>query len=161
VYFDEAGFCLNSEIPYAWQEKGHSIEIPTGKSPRLNIVGFLSRQQQLQAWMFEASINSDVVIACIDAFCQTLTKRTVLVIDNASIHTSDAVEEKRIEWKEHGLELFFLPPYSPQLNLIEILWRFMKYEWIEFEAYTGWKTYVKYLEEIIIHYGTKYVINFG
>ncbi len=67
-------------------------------------------------------MNSDVVIACIDAFCKTLTKRTVLVIDNASIHTSDAMEEKHAEWKEDGLELFFLPPYSPQLNLIEILW---------------------------------------
>jgi transposase len=107
VYCDEAGFCLNSEVPSAWQEKGHSIEIPTGKSPRMNILGFLSRQQHLQAWMFEASMNSDVVIACIDAFCQTVTKRTILVIDNASIHTSDAVEEKRAEWQAHGVEFFF------------------------------------------------------
>ena len=36
----------------------------------------------------------------------------------------------------------------------------MKYEWIDFDAYTGWKYYVEYIEEIIIHYGTKYVINF-
>ncbi len=160
-YFDESGFCLESGIPYAWQEKGQSIEIPTGKSPRLNVVGFLSRKQTLQAWTFEASVNSDVVIACIDAFCKTLTTRTVLVIDNAPFHTSHAVEDKLAEWKVRGLELFFLPSYSPQLNIIEILWRFMKYEWIEFDAYKGWKYYVEYLEEIIIHYGTKYVINFG
>ncbi len=160
-FFDEAGFCLNSDIPYAWQEKGHSIEIPTGRSPRLNVVGFLSRKQKLQAWTFEASINSDVVIACIDAFCKTLTKPTVLVIDNAPFHTSHAVEEKLAEWKVNGLALFFLPPYSPQLSIIEILWRFMKYEWIEFDAYKGWKYYVEYIEEIIIHYGTKYTINFG
>ena len=160
-FFDESGFCLDSESPYAWQEKGQSIEIPTGRSPRLNVVGFLSRKQTLQAWTFEASVNSDVVIACIDAFCNTLTKRTVLVIDNAPFHTSGAVQDKQAEWKDHGLELFFLPPYSPQLNIIEILWRFMKYEWIEFDAYKGWKYYVKYIEEILIHYGTKYVINFG
>jgi transposase len=158
--FDESGFCLESGVPYAWQEKGQSIEIPTGKGPRLNVVGFLSRKHKLQTWTFEASVNSDVVIACIDAFCKTLTKRTVLVIDNASLHTSDAVEEKRTEWKEDGLELFFLPPYSPQLSIIEILWRCMKYEWIDFDAYKGWKYYVEYIEEIIIHYGTKYVINF-
>lgn len=160
-YVDESGFCLESEVPYAWQEKGQSIEIPTGKGARLNVVGFLSRKQTLQAWTFEASVNSDVVIACIDAFCKALTKRTVLVIDNAPFHTSDAVNDKLAEWKANGLELFFLPPYSPQLNLIEILWRFMKYEWIEFDAYKGWKYYVEYIEDIIIHYGTKYVINFG
>ena len=159
-HFDESGFCLESGVPYAWQEKGQSIEIPTGKGPRLNVVGFLSRKQKLQAWTFEASVNSDVVIACIDAFCKTLTKRTVLVIDNAPFHTSHAVEDKLAEWKARGLELFFLPAYSPQLNIIEILWRFMKYEWIEFDAYKGWKYYVEYIEEIIIHYGTKYVINF-
>lgn len=160
-YFDESGFCLESGVPYAWQEKGQLIEIPTGKGPRLNVVGFFSRKQKLQAWTFEASVNSDVVIACIDAFCKTLTKRTVLVLDNASFHTSDAVEDKLAEWEARGLTLFFLPPYSPQLNMIEILWRFMKYEWIEFDAYKGWKYYVEYIEEIIIHYGTKYVINFG
>jgi len=124
-------------------------------------VGFLSRRQKLQAWTFEASINSDVVIACIDAFCKTLTKQTVLVIDNAPFHRSHAVEDKRAEWRVSGLELFFLPSYSPQLNIIEILWRFMKYEWIESDAYKGWKYYVEYIEEIIIYYGTKYIINFG
>ena len=50
---------------------------------------------------------------------------------------------------------------SPQVNLIAILWRCMKDEWIEFDAYTGWKYSGESLEEIIIHYGTKYVINFG
>ena len=49
-----------------------------------------------------------------------------LVIDNASIHTSRAVNDKWDEWKEAGLNLFFLPTYSPELNLIEILWRKIK-----------------------------------
>ena len=160
-YFDEAGFAPNSDIPYAWQEQDSPIDIPTGRSSRLNVVGFFSRKQTLHAWTFEASVNSDVVIACIDAFCNVLTKRTVLVMDNASFHTSHAVEDKLDEWNAHGLELFFLPSYSPQLNLIEILWRFMKYEWIEFAAYKGWTSYVEYIEDVIIHYGTKYIINFG
>lgn len=43
--------------------------------------------------------------------------------------------DKLDEWKERQIEIFQLPSYSPQLNLIEILWRFMKYEWIEISAY--------------------------
>jgi len=101
-----------------------------------------------------------VVIACLDAFSEMITNDTVVVIDNASFHTSQAVEEHIMEWETNGLTLFFLPKYSPELNLIEILWRFMKYEWIEFDAYKGWENLVEYVEDIIIHYGTKYVINF-
>lgn len=160
-YFDESGCSLTALLPYAWQEIGDTIELPAGDKRRLNVVGFLSRAQQLHAWLFEASINSDVVIACLDAVSEMITKKTVVVMDNASFHTSDAVEEKRDEWEAKGLSLFFLPSYSPQLNLIEILWRFMKYEWIDFAAYKGWKYLVEYVENIIIHYGTKYVINFG
>lgn len=160
LYFDESGFSLTSLLPYAWQEIGETIELPAGEKRRLNVVGFLSRTQQLHAWLFEASINSDVVIACLDAISEMITKETVVVMDNASFHTSDAVKEKQDDWEAKGLTLFFLPPYSPQLNLIEILWRFMKYEWIDFAAYTSWTSLVKYVENIIIHYGTQYVINF-
>lgn len=70
-----------------------------------------------------------VVIACIDAFCKTLKTKTVLVIDNASIHTSEAFENKKDGWKKKGLEVFYLPKYSPELNKIELLWKFMKYNW--------------------------------
>jgi hypothetical protein len=36
-------------------------------------------------------MTSEVVIACIDAFFATVDKRTVIVVDQASIHTSDAI----------------------------------------------------------------------
>ena len=50
-----------------------------------------------------------------------------------------AFQNKIPEWREKKLEIFWLPTYSPQLNLIENLWRFMKYEWIEREAYLSWE----------------------
>ena len=85
----------------------------------------------------------------------------ILVIDNAPTHTSKAFEAKIDEWKEKGLEIFNLPTYSPELNLIEILWRFMKYEWIEFDAYKSLENLVDYLENVIRNFGEKYIINFG
>lgn len=85
--------------------------------------------------MFECSINSDIVIACIDKFSEKLEKKTVLVMDNSSIHTSNMMLEKEKEWLAKGLTLFFLPTYSPELNIIEILWRFIKYSWLGIDAY--------------------------
>jgi len=46
------------------------------------------------------------------------------------------------------------------LNLIEILWRFIKYEWIEFWAYTSFDHLVQYVEGVIRDFGDKYKINF-
>jgi transposase len=87
-------------------------------------------------------------------------KPTVIVVDQSSIHTSDAILEKREEWRERNLSIFELPSYSPQLNLIENLWRFIKYEWIEIDAYSSWETFVAAVEKILREFGKKYVINF-
>jgi transposase len=162
-YVDESGFCLVPYVPYAWQQKGKTIEIQTSKSKRLNVVGLLSQDNALDAYTFEGSITSEVVIASIDEFCKTRdpAHKTVIVLDNAPIHTSEALEEKISQWEAKGIELFYLPKYSPQLNLIELLWRFMKYEWIEFSAYLSWHHLVEYVEHVIKNYGTQYRINFA
>jgi hypothetical protein len=44
--------------------------------------------------------------------------------------------------------------------MIEILWRFIKYSWIEVEAYLSWENLVKNLEEIFDQIGSKFRINF-
>jgi len=159
-YFDESGFCLTPYIPYAWQVKNETIEIETQKSERLNVVGFLNRDNNLTAYTFYGNIDSQVVIACIDDFTKDLKKKTVLVIDNARIHTSGTLKDKMPEWKEKGLELFYLPTYSPELNVIEILWRFIKYEWIQFRAYKSFQHLVQYVENVIKTFGNEYQINF-
>lgn len=112
-------------------------------------------------YLFECSINSNVVIAWIDNSCERLEKKTVLVIDNSSIHTSNIMLDKQKEWSEKGLTLFFLPTYSPELNLIEILWRFLKYNWLGIDAYESWESLVKAVEYIFKNFGEEYIINFA
>ncbi len=102
-YFDEAGFALDPSIPYAWQEPESVIELPAMKYGRINVLGFMNRNNDLHSYMFEQSIHTGVVIACFDAFCKTLTKKTVIVIDNASIHTSEEFADRIPYWKKQGL----------------------------------------------------------
>jgi transposase len=47
-------------------------------------------------------------------------KPIIVPIDNAPIHTSDEFINGIERWQAMGLFLYFLPPYSPQLNKIEI-----------------------------------------
>ena len=68
----------------------------------------MNRNNDLHTSMFEQSIHTGVVIACFDAFCQTITKKTVVVIDNASIHTSDEFEERLSDWKKRLLPISVL-----------------------------------------------------
>ncbi len=159
-YLDETGFSLIPSVPYGWQNIGEYLTINSRRSPRLNVLGIMNRNNHLESYVSYQSINSDVIIACIDAFFPRVDKPTVIVVDQSSIHTSDLILDKLEEWKERGITIFKLPSYSPHLNLIEILWRFIKYKWIEIDAYKNWQTFVASIEKILREFGKKYVINF-
>ncbi len=45
-YFDESGFCFTPYLPYAWQEKGQTIVLESGPSKRVNVLGFLSKNNE-------------------------------------------------------------------------------------------------------------------
>jgi transposase len=160
-YLDETGFCLTPYIPYGWQDKGETITLNSRRSQRINVLGLMKKNRDLFSYIFTGKITSEVVIACLDKFTENLTKKTVVVMDRASFHTSNKILEKIEEWKQKQLEIFWLPPYSPEMNLIEILWRFMKYEWIEIDAYQDWNSLVNYVEKVLRDFGSKYVINFA
>ena len=162
-YFDESGFTLEPCIPYAWQDKKETIELPSSKSRRLNVLGFMSHQcDDFESYVVEGSVNSEVVIACIDDFTTKITRKTILVIDNAPTHTSKAFLSKVEEWEEKGLIILNIPPYSPELNKIEILWRKIKYEWIPFSAYESFQSLKDSLHHILsnISRAEEYKIDF-
>jgi len=160
-YFDESGFTLDPYIPYAWQEPGTVIEIPAAKGTRINIVGFMNRQNDLHPYMFEQSINTSVIVACLNDFCRKIKKKTIVVMDNSSIHRSEEFEDCIAQWKKKGLRIKYLIPYAPELNLIEILWRHIKYLWLPFSAYQCMAALREALEHILKDFGSKYQITFA
>ena len=70
------------------------------------------------------------IVDYLDRFSSNITKKTVIVLDHASVHRNRKVKELRKIWEKRGLYLFYLPPYSPELNPAEILWRILKCKWI-------------------------------
>lgn len=164
VYFDESGVSLQPVVPYAWQDRGRvgTLAVPSSHSKRINLLGFLNpATDQFDGWQIEGKINSNVVIEVIDEYCDQLTHPAVVVLDNASIHVSKAVAAKIEEWDHRGLSLYFLPKYSPQLNLIEILWRFIKYHWLPASAYESLSNLRGSISQIFSDYGDEYSISFS
>lgn len=56
-YFDESGFTLEPPIPYAWQPIGENIELPSSKSIRINVLGFLSTDMNFQSYIFKGALQ--------------------------------------------------------------------------------------------------------
>lgn len=69
-YYDESGFGMTPCVPYAWQEKGTTLTAGSVKSKRLNVAGFMNRNNVLTAYISECNISSEAVITCIDNFCE-------------------------------------------------------------------------------------------
>lgn len=159
-YYDESGFSLTSALPYAWQKQGKTIEIPAAKGKRINVAGLINRQADFHYQTHTGHMGSKEVISLLDSFCGKLQQKTVVVVDNAPTHRSKAFMEKVARWQEQDLYIFFLPAYSPELNKIEMLWKKIKYQWLDFNAFLSWQNLQQQLNLILDNIGLKYKFNF-
>jgi transposase len=160
-YGDQSSFSINPNVPYGWQEKGNAIKIVPSKETPINIFGLMSKNNKLEAYECEGSMTSAVVIAFIDDFVESRKNRTGIVLDNAPIHKSDEFKVAIKRWEEQDLYIFFLPTYSPHLNIIEILWRKIKYEWLKPHDYLNCDTLYKAVTNILCKFEDQFFINFA
>lgn len=157
---DESGFNMSGYVPYGWQPKGKYIEITPTKTRSLQIFGLMSLDNRFDGYSCDGSLNSAMVIAFLNDFHTRIKQPTVVVLDNAPIHHSTEFKAKIEAWKQEDLYVFFLPKYSPHLNPIEILWRKLKYEWIQYEDLEDQKQLEKEVYDILNQFGTDYTIDF-
>ena len=110
--------------------------MPAAKGAGLNCFALLTRANALVFETTRRRITSEFIIEQMERLSFSIRKMTVAVLDNARVHTSQQVQERRSFWQQRGLFIFYLPPYSPHLNLAERLWRKLKYEWLQPADYT-------------------------
>lgn len=151
-------------LPYGWQKKDNQIRI-FGRTnhKRLNLLGFMSADLRLSVYQNEKSINGNFFINSVEDYLTNQDqndKPIVLVLDNAPIHRCKAVYHKLAQWQKQNLFVFFLPKYAPHLNPIEILWKRMKYKWLNKKHYFSFRTLKKQIHKIITLFGVEYTINF-
>ena len=140
--------------------------MPANRSRRINVLGFLKadrplKSDSLTSYIVEESVDSEVVIAVFDDMAEKVEQETWVILDNAPQHTSKAFKGKIKSWEDKGLHLEYLPPYSPELNSIEILWRLIKYQWLGNGVFGTIKCLRNALDEILVSVGVKHMINYG
>jgi transposase len=129
-YSDESRVSLEPNVPYGWQFPDEEVFMPTMKGNGLNCFALLSRTNQCVVKTSEQSFSAQFILEEFETLSFNLRKLTVIVLDNARIHTSRIIKERIKIWQQRGLYLFYLPRYSPHLNIVEILWRKLKHEWL-------------------------------
>jgi transposase len=114
-------------IHQTWFERGKQHVIKTfGKHQGVKLVGYLNYETGEIYCEEHESYDVEVFLGFLkNLLSKNMNGKTVVVLDNARIHHAKLLQPF-LEDNEDSLELLFLPPYSPNLNLIEGLWKWMK-----------------------------------
>ena len=126
MFLDESGFSLALSVLYGWGKKGEPLveQVPARRGKNLSVLGafdiegMLATTSRLGAMTradFERFLQEDLL--------PRLLPGSVLVLDNASIHKGGQIECLA---SAAGCRVLYLPPYSPDLNPIELAWAFVK-----------------------------------
>ena len=114
-------------ISYGWIKKGHNFDVKTnsGWRKRVNICGAIEVGTLDLVTRTYKTVNKDSICDLLRAirYKNPDEKRIYLVLDGAPYNRAKKVKKLA---KKLGIRLIYLPPYSPNLNPIERLWKFMK-----------------------------------
>ena len=160
-YGDETKISEEGYVPYGWQFDDEEVVIEATKGRSINCFGLLSRDNDFIYRNTEDNINSDFIIETLDELSLTIHKLTVVVLDNARPHTARKVKQLFKIWQNRGLFIFYLPPYSPHLNIIERLWKEFKEGWLKPSDYQSADTLFYAVDRICAAIGKKLFMNFS
>ena len=112
---------------YGWIRRGQKRKLQTNSGrQRLNLHGAINAETLDVTVIESETVNAESTITLLETLNQKypLSSRLHIILDNARYHYSRVVKD----WLEGNgrINLVFLPVYSPELNLIERLWKFFK-----------------------------------
>ncbi len=148
-------------VPYGWQFPDERVAIYVEKAYKTNIFGLINRANQCWWAMTQQNIDSQFIVQYLDELSFKIKKQTVVVLDNASIHQSKLMQQNLCVWQKRGLFIFYLPPYSPHLNIAEVIWRKLKGEWLVPEDYSEKDSLLYAVSQCMTNIGNGLKINFS
>lgn len=155
VFFtDAAHFVLQPFLGFLWCFVRLFIKAPAGRQ-RFNVLGALhATSLQLVTVTNCDYINSHSVVALLRQLATTFTDLPItLVLDNARYQRCRFVQSMAAEL---GIELLFLPPYSPNLNLIERLWKFVKKQCLYSQYYEKFADFKQAIQDCLAEVSGKF-----
>jgi transposase len=125
VYEDEMDVHLNPKIGPDYMLPGQQKTVVTpGKNVKQYVAGAMDARTKRVVWIDQGKKSSSLFIALLDRLVRTYSDRTAIhvILDNYVIHHS-RLTQQALERYDSKIVLHFLPPYCPDDNRIERLWR--------------------------------------
>ena len=152
-FMDAAHFVLNPYLCGVWCVVRLFIKAPAGRQ-RLNVVGAVNAiSKQIITLYNDSYVNAEVIAA----FLTKIKKEAgslpiVIVLDNARYQHCKYVKQVAVDL---GIQLLFLPPYSPNLNLIERLWKMTKKKCLYAKYYESFQSFSEAIENCLNSFSMK------
>lgn len=122
VFIDETGAKTNMTRLYARARKGERAldYAPHGHWSTTTLVAALTSEGAKAPMVLDGPMDRACFEACVEQVLIPATAPgSIIVMDNLAAHKSSAVGQML---QEAGIELWYLPPYSPDFNPIELMW---------------------------------------
>lgn len=154
-FVDASHFVMGGFVGYVWSKVRCYVKTGCGRS-RYNILGALNfASKRVETITNDAYITSEQVIMLIDKLLLNYKDQVIkLVLDNAKYQRCKKVMEYA---EKTGVELIFLPTYSPNLNLIERFWKFVKSEVLNAAYYGTFDDFKKAIDTCIFNSDKKHL----
>ena len=122
-FMDASHFVMGGFLGRGWSRIRHWVKTSSGRQ-RFNVLGALNFiTKKVEMITNDTYITSVQVVEMLEKLAKTYGKPIVVVLDNAPYQTCKFVKEAA---KRLGIGLVYLPTYSPNLNLIERVWKLVK-----------------------------------
>jgi transposase len=118
---DEAGFRSDHQTGTSYSPKGKTPVIEcTAKRFRTNMISTVTNKGTLRFMLFDKNFTTDIFIDFLRRLICKSKVKIFLILDNHKVHHAYKVQDW-VEAHKEKIELFFLPPYCPELNPDELL----------------------------------------
>lgn len=128
MFGDEASFWLDGTLHRTWARIGEQPRVATfGMRKTAHVFGAVSLEERPRfVHQFAERFSGVTFLEFLQHLVGCFRRKIFLIIDNGPCHNLDAAGKEWLAANRHRIELFRLPPYSPELNPIEGVWKTTK-----------------------------------
>jgi transposase len=125
MFEDEASFWLDGTLHQTWARVGVQPRVDTfGLRKTAHVFGAISLEMKPSFhYQFAPVFNAQTFLAFLKHLVRYSRRKIFLIIDNGPCHRLDAGGKAWLSNNAHRIELARLPPYSPEFNPIEGVWK--------------------------------------
>lgn len=140
LFLDESSIRSDYHSGTTWAKRGQTPVVRSAaKRQKVNMISAISPKGEMRFMVFEGKLDAAQFIEFLQRLLHKAENPVFLIVDGHPVHKSKVVKNwvQEINTDRDRIRLFFLPPYSPELNPDELVWNHVKNHGLGRAAYSG------------------------